>query len=227
MKILRSPMHLIAFILSLAAQGATAAPVIAQVNYLDSMPVSDTMFAIWSATVVDSDTRAPIAGVHYRYSADTSCASFGASGAAEGYTDGDGLASAVLAAVAPSLACATMLEVDGAAPVSQSVHTFLLQNVVITPEAAAIDTVVNGSFTVTVHTTESGLPVNTGKGQISVTPSPNGASATLGCCVQAVNNSGIVSIPFLGNGKQGHYTITVGFAPAPPATVDVTQKVKR
>jgi len=218
---------LAAFAFSLAAQAAAAAPVIGQVNYIDSMPIGN-VFAFWHVVVVDSDTQAPLEGVHYSYSIDTSCLSIGGAATAEGYTDADGVAlMGAFVAVAPNLACATELDVDGVAPLSLPVHTFWPQDVVITPDAAAISTLVNAPFNVTVRTTESGLPVNAFRGQFTATSSSSGSSAATQCCVQFVYNTGVYTMPFLANDKQGHYTIVVEFGTAPPATVDVTQRVKR
>jgi hypothetical protein len=225
MKILRLPIPLIAFVLSLAAQGAGAAPVIAQINHIDSLPIGNVL-AISSAVIVDADTQAPLAGIPFRFSTDTSCASAGAGGTAEGFTDADGFAWMVVSAVAPSLACATTLEVDGVPPLSLPVHTFWPQDVVVTVDVPAIVTVVGQPFTVTARTTESGLPVNAWPGEFSVTSSNNGSSATTQCCLQWVHNSGVYTMPFVANDKQGHYTITVTFSSAPPASVEVKQRLK-
>ncbi len=189
--------------------------------------VGETTIAPFVATV--SNSGVPVAGLPYRFAADTSCGRFvtGDPASAEGVTDSNGRASSPLyLGVARSVSCAVTLTAgDVPSVVDFSMHVFSYAAMVLSPQPASLVTTSGQPFRVVVSFAESGLSVDAwtiGAFVTQFNANRNGTSAS----ITGVSYSGnSLALDFLANDKQGDYSITflVGGG-ASQVTVPVSQR---
>ena len=191
---------------------------------LDSVAVGESTPPLQAR--VEDENFMGIAGLRYVFETDPACGTFAGASSVEGVTDANGVAaSPPWTGLALTLSCPTRVSVEGfAEPLDLSLHVFSPDAVVMTPVPAALETVVNEAFAVTISMTESGFPVNAFLDGGFVTVGPNGSSATLTDALTSIN-SGNMRLRFLANDKQGRYEVVVTYR-GRQLIVPVTQRVR-